>query len=54
MLAKITKSWKDLTLEDKDFACSEENAYMIYSDFKYVSDQVDAFISDRLNFLELA
>jgi len=54
MLAKITKSWKDLTLEDKEFPCTVENAFMVYSDFKYVADQVDSFISDRLNFLEVA
>lgn len=54
MMAKITKSWSDLTMGDNDFECTEENAFKIYSDFKYIADQVELFLGDRLNFLELA
>lgn len=51
MLVACTKGWKHIEIEGKELAFSEDNARMLYTKFPWVREQVDAFVSDRANFL---
>lgn len=51
LLAAATLSWEGVVVSGQEIACSEEEAFKLYRKFPWIKDQVDAFVSDRANFL---
>lgn len=51
LLAACTLGWKGMLLNGQEIPFSQENAVMIYRQFPWIKEQVDAFIGERANFL---
>ena len=52
ILAACTLSWKGVTLEGAALPCSRDNAIKMYTRFPWLREQVEAFISDRSEYLQ--
>lgn len=53
MLARITKSWTGIcNTEGNPIPCNTDAARALFAAFPAVRDQVDAFVSSRLNFIK--
>lgn len=52
ILATCTLSWKGVTLEGAALPCSRDNAIKMYTRFPWLREQVEAFISDRSEYLQ--
>lgn len=51
VLARITKAWAGFIDENGEpILCTRENAAQLYAQFPVIRDQVDAFVSRRINF----
>lgn len=50
LLAAVTLGWQNIELDGQPAVFSEQNARVIYRKFKWLREQVDAFVSDRANF----
>ncbi len=51
LLATCTLNWKGIELDGAPVTCDFENAKKLYSEFKWIYEQVDEFVGDRENFL---
>lgn len=53
MLAACTLAWSNIAYEGSDLPCSRHNALRLYKDdgFRWLVEQVDAFVKDRSHFL---
>lgn len=51
VLAKCTLSWRGLEKDGEEWPCTYDNAMTLYRSSPPVRAQVDAFISNRKNFL---
>ena len=55
ILATCTESWSDnFEVRGEVLECNQENAEMVYREFTWVREQVDAFVNERANFLKKA
>lgn len=52
LLAGCTIGWSGLQNKGKEFPFSLDNARSLYRELPWLRDQVDAFVSDRANFLK--
>lgn len=56
LLAALTKDWKLFNFdgEEIDYPCNRKNAVDLYEkpEFNWIREQVDAFVSDRANFMK--
>ena len=52
LLVACTRGWSGLDYKGAALAFSPANARMVYKDFVWLREQVDAFIGDRANFLK--
>ena len=50
LLAVATTGWRGIAVDGAPLECTNENAASIYLRFRWLRDQVDAFISNRANF----
>lgn len=59
IVAACTAAWRDasedgspnaLTFDGVAYPCNKENAVKVYTDYPWIYEQVDAFLSDRANF----
>lgn len=50
LLAECTIGWSGIVVEGKPLEFSKENAEILYMQFNWIREQVDAFIGDRANF----
>ena len=53
-LAACTVSWVNVEINGEPVVCNEENAIMVYSEYRWIADQVSIFVEDRANFLPRA
>jgi hypothetical protein len=51
ILVKATKGWDGLTDNGATYPFNPENARRLYTQHKWIREQVEAFISDRSNYL---
>jgi hypothetical protein len=54
-LAACVMSWAGATMDGVDFECNAKNIDLVTSydkGYKWVAEQIDAFIGDRANFLQ--
>lgn len=52
VLAAATVAWSDsITLEGKPLPCTVENARLLYSRYRWLREQVEAFASNRVHFM---
>lgn len=49
-LVKLTISWTGFTLEGKELKLTPENARKVYTEWQWIKEQVQEFISGRANF----
>lgn len=49
-IAKITKSWDGLTNGGKEYECTFDNAVKLYTDARYIFEQIDKHMNNRGNF----
>lgn len=52
VLVCCTKGWDNITLRGEALPCTEGNARMLYTNFPFVKEQVDAFVGSRANFIQ--
>jgi hypothetical protein len=61
LLSACTKAWRSVAGEESTdtisiggqaFTCTTENAAMLYTKYPWIKEQVDAFVSDRANFMK--
>lgn len=52
VLAGATISWSGLGENGKELPCTYENALHVYSEYKFIKEQVDEFLGDRKNFFK--
>ena len=52
LLAKCTKFWSGVVIDNKEIEFSYDNALMVYERFPWVKEQVDTAIGDRANFIK--
>ena len=53
-LAAVTGSWVNMENNGEPIECTPDNAEMVYSDFRWMADQVVAHVENRANFLPSA
>jgi hypothetical protein len=52
LIADLTVGWENLTYDEKGISeFSRQNAITLYTDFAWVKEQADLFVSDRKNFI---
>lgn len=51
LLSKLTVSWSGFSKNGQPYDFSPENAESLYSEFSWIREQVDEFVSDRQNFM---
>lgn len=51
-LAKLTTGWTGFEEGKKEVECTFENAVRMYLEYPWLREQVEAFISDRANFIK--
>jgi len=51
LLATCTLGWEGVVVDGEPLPYSKENAKELYRRFRWLREQVDAFIGDRANFL---
>jgi hypothetical protein len=51
LLAACTVSWENIALNGSPLECTWQNARDLYMQFKWIREQVDAFIHDRSEYL---
>ena len=49
-LVKLTTAWSGFVLDGKDLDCTPENVRTVYSDWSWIKEQVQEFVSNRANF----
>lgn len=54
MLASVTKAWSGIQWDGKTLDCTPENAEMLYRERTWVRAQVDEFVADAGNFLQVS
>jgi len=52
LFAKATVSWSGVGLGEDDTPFSFDNAVKLYTQFPFIREQVDAFITERSNFMK--
>lgn len=52
VLAACTLSWKGVLVDGAPLTCSRDNAIKMYTRFPWLREQVEAFISDRSEYLQ--
>ena len=52
LLAACTKSWSGVIVKGKTLECTPDNVIMVYEQFPWIREQVDAAIGDRANFIK--
>jgi hypothetical protein len=52
LLAKCTRSWSGVVIDNAEIEFSYDNALMIYERFPWIKEQVDAAVGDRANFIK--
>lgn len=52
ILATCTLSWKGVLVDGAPLPCSRDNAIKMYTRFPWLREQVEAFISDRSEYLQ--
>ena len=52
LLAKCTKFWSGVVIDNKEIEFSYDNALMVYERFPWMKEQVDTAIGDRANFIK--
>lgn len=52
LLAKATADWTGVADEGEVLTCNEKNARHMYLKYNWLREQVDAFMSDRQNFIK--
>lgn len=50
-LAKMTVAWEGVSVNNELLPCTEANAAMIYREYDWIREQVDAFVNDIENYL---
>jgi hypothetical protein len=54
LLAACTLAWSGIVVHGERLGCSTETAKRLYREFRWLREQVDAFIEDRGNFFQIA
>jgi hypothetical protein len=49
-----TLAWSGFSRHNEPLACTPGNAQKLYEEFPFIADQVDQFIGDRSNFLQIS
>lgn len=49
-LTKLTVGWSGFTLEGKELKATPENVKTVYSEWAWIKDQAQEFVSNRANF----
>ena len=52
LLAKCTKSWSGVVINNKELEFSYDNALLVYKRFPWIKEQVDVAVGDRANFIK--
>lgn len=52
LLVACTVGWENLQEDGEDVPFTPEAAQRIYKEYKWIREQVDAFVQDRANFLK--
>lgn len=53
MLVSMTVGWTGIYLNGAELQFSKEAATKLYTDYRWIREQVDAFIHDRSNFIKV-
>lgn len=53
MLVSMTVGWSGIYLNGAELQFSKEAAAKLYTDYRWIREQVDAFIHDRSNFIKV-
>jgi len=51
ILVGITVSWSGIVVDGETLDCTPDNIRKVYTRFKFIRDQVNAFAGERANFL---
>lgn len=51
LLAKATTGWDGIGIDEDETPFSYENAVLLYTRFPFIREQVDTFVTERVNFL---
>lgn len=52
ILARCTLGWQGIVMDGQELSSDVENAVKVYTRFPWIKEQVDAFTSDRANYLQ--
>lgn len=52
LLVACTKGWSHIGLDGKELECVPANVRAVYQRFKWIREQVDAFVGNRAHFLK--